>query len=71
MIRVIPRQPRADSRCIVALVGAPPDRAVSWTASAGTLHILSDRTDARGRAFAVLEPAGAGVIQVEAVYGAE
>lgn len=70
MIRVIPRRPRADSRSIVALVGAPANVAVNWIASAGTMHVINDRTDSLGRASAIFEPAGEGTVEIEVTYGA-
>ena len=71
MIRIIPKHVRADGRAIVALVGAPADRSVNWVASSGTMHVLNDRTDAYGRACAILEPAGEGTVEIEVTYGAE
>lgn len=71
MMRLIPPHVRADGRTIVALVGAPANRAVSWTATAGTVHVLNDRTDAYGRACAVFEPDGTGSVTIEAQYGAD
>lgn len=65
-----PRAVRADATSLIVLLG-PPDRAVSWSiAGSGSLAILSERTDAQGRAYAKYTPGTAGnAPTVTASYG--
>ena len=66
-----PPQVRADATSLLVLLG-PPDRAVTWSISgSGSLTILSDRTDAQGRAYARYHPGTPGdTPTVSATYGA-
>lgn len=69
MIQVLPSRVRVDAHAIVALTGADPGRAVTWSTTTGTIAGLSTITDATGRAFAILNPAAEGAHEVTVTYG--
>ena len=62
---------RDDGNAMVVLV-ALPNRAVTWSiAGAGTLTVITSRTDAAGRAYCRYNPGGAGgTATITAEYGA-
>ena len=72
MLTVYPRRIYADSTGALIVVSGLPNRAVTWqlTGGAGTLTPINTYTDAQGRAAARFVPAGAGVVTVQASYGA-
>lgn len=70
MIRVLPSRIRLDASALVALVGAPAERAVAWSCSSGTITGFSTITDANGRAFAKWTPEAEGAATIEVTYGA-
>lgn len=69
-ITALPARIRADATALV-IVMAAPNRTVAWSMSGpGTLEIITDVTDAGGRAYAKYVPdGGTGSAIVSAVYG--
>ncbi len=71
MLRVLPGSRIAlDATALLCLVGAPASRAVTWTASSGTVEPINTYTDANGRAFALWTPAEEGAATLGASFGA-
>lgn len=71
MLTVYPSRIYADSTGALVVVSGLPNRAVTWQLTgAGTLTPINTYTDAQGRAAARFVPAGAGVVTVQASYGA-
>lgn len=70
-LTVMPAAVRADATALVVLT-APAHRTVLWSLEGpGVLDVLSDRTDAGGRAYARYTPVSAGdTAVVRASYGA-